>query len=108
VRGHEQRRGLLGREGDVGELVPLALDAVSLLHVPRFGGRDLERDPDLPQHVLVALELSLRALAVALVVGAQRLADLLERQWAAGLQEQGDEIDQPFERVHAAASIAAV
>ena len=44
--GDEQRRDLLGRERDVGQVVARLVDRVALLDVPRVGGDDLDRDAD--------------------------------------------------------------
>jgi hypothetical protein len=97
---HEQGRHLVGGERDVGKLVALLGDPVGLVDVPRVGGLDLDGDTDGSQRVLVPLELPLGGRRVLLVVRSQRRADLLVRQGTLRFQEQRDEVEQTFERVH--------
>src|SRR5262249_8223998 len=80
---------------------------VALFDLPGVGRSHLHRDAEVAEHVLVAFEHPLRAVVVALVVGGEPFADLLEGQEPGGLEQQDDQVEQPFQRVHAARIILA-
>ena len=97
----EQRRELLGRERDVGEVVAVLVDRVPVLDVPGVRRDHLDRHADVAQDVLVALEHPLGGGGVLVPVPLGQLApDLVERERRPGLEQQGDEVHQAFERVH--------
>jgi hypothetical protein len=91
--GNAEHRRLVGLEPDLGELVILLLDAVAGLLVERVVHAGLQRDAQLPELLLVALEHPLEGL-VLVGVAAHRGADLLGGQVPAGGQQQDDDGQQ--------------
>ena len=63
---------------------------------------DLDGHPDVAEQVLVPLEHPLGGLDLAVLVGLRELLpDLLEREGRPRIEQQGDEVDQALERLHA-------
>jgi len=80
---------------DLGQLVVLLLDAVTRFLVERVVHAGFQRDAQLPQLLLVALEHPLEGL-VLVGIAAHRRADLLGGQVPAGGQQQDDDGQQAF------------
>ena len=74
---------------------PVALDA-GVARVERLGH---QRDAQLPQRLLVALERPPEG-AVVLGVAREPEAQLVDGERALGLQQGGDQVDEPLEPVH--------
>jgi hypothetical protein len=98
--GQIEGRDLLGREGDVGQVVAVFADRIALLDIPDVGARHLQRHAIRAKHVLVALELALDRVEVVALVGLEGLSDLLERERCRCLEQQSHEVQQALERLH--------
>ena len=96
-RREAERGGLVGLEHDLGQLVVAPGDAVARLVVVRGAvGARLERDAELAQLLLVALEHPAERLLVVGGVAGHGLADLLHRQVPPGGQQADDQVQQPL------------
>ena len=95
--GQADHGGLVGLQGDLGQLEGPAADPVAGLVVEqRLVAADLDRDADLAQLLLVPLEHLLERVRRLVAVAVDDLADAVLGDVAAGDQQADDEVHQPL------------
>ena len=91
---------LVRRQPRILEVVLVFRDPVALdVRLARIDRLQHERDPHLPQGVLVPLEGTAKGGLVLRIAG-QALMELVGRERTLGVEEGGDEIDEPLQPVH--------
>src|SRR5207245_10384775 len=92
----EPERGeLFVRQPEVGQVVALLRDPVPLLLLAADNhGGQLQGDADLPESVLVPLEHPLEGVPALAGVAGHGVLDLLDRDRAVGLQQEGDQVEE--------------
>src|SRR4029079_19061020 len=81
------------------QVVVVGVDAVRLLRAEAVDGLHPDRDAELAQRLLVALELPASRPELLGIARLHALRQLVERERAARLEQRGGEVDQAFEAV---------